>query len=98
MVIKVSTGIYYGVIMVSHINFKLTTAKKTLMTVIVILYINQQYAHFLSVLFLVGLWFELGFYFAKQVLYCLSHDFSPFCCVYFGDGPHKLFVWAGLEP
>jgi hypothetical protein len=27
-----------------------------------------------------------GFALAKQVLYCLSHTFSPFCSGYFGEG------------
>jgi hypothetical protein len=35
----------------------------------------------------VGLGFELGSVLVvKQVLYCLSHTSSPFCCGYFGDG------------
>jgi hypothetical protein len=33
----------------------------------------------------------------SKVLYCLSHTSSPFCSDYFGDGPHTLSLWAGLE-
>jgi hypothetical protein len=32
-----------------------------------------------------GIWIQ-GFVLAKQVFYCLSHTFSPFCPGYFGDG------------
>jgi hypothetical protein len=31
-------------------------------------------------------WWDWGFVLAKQVLYCLNHDFRPFCSGYFGDG------------
>jgi hypothetical protein len=43
-----------------------------------------------------------SFRLAKQVLYCLSHPFSPFCSGYFGDGglrnylpeiPPALYTW-----
>jgi hypothetical protein len=32
-----------------------------------------------------GVWTQ-GFAFANQVFSCLSHNFSPFCSGYFGDG------------
>jgi hypothetical protein len=37
--------------------------------------------------FFLGLGFRIqGFTFAKQGLYCLSHNSNPCCCGYFGDG------------
>jgi hypothetical protein len=53
----------------------------------------------LAILQFLFLWcwgFELSLALARQVLYCLSHAFSPFCSGYFG-GRVSLFAQDGLN-
>jgi hypothetical protein len=51
------------------------------------IYYGHIWLRCLSSFFILAvLGFELGFTFAKQALYCLSHTSCPFCSGYFGDG------------
>jgi hypothetical protein len=61
-------------------------------------FLAQDFPGLYYTFFLCEVWIQ-DLILAKQVLYCLSHTFSPFCCGCFGDGGSQvLFAWNGLGP